>query len=229
MSLKIPDLTTTVRLQGWWKAKAANLLAVLYSVTLITALPLAQALLLLAAALVTIVGIGGFGHVINDVSDISVDASAGKPNPVARLSPWQRLSLVGVVLAIALLPWLVLPSDRLTIALLLIEFSLLLAYAIPPLRLKQRGIWAMFTDAAYAYALPAPVGSSHVLSRGWTPRQLRARSITVRMADGPRHTALSESPRTGSRQRHLQRRLDARDDQRKPLYSYPDPARHPAH
>ena len=113
MSLKIPDLMTTVRLPDWWKAKAVNLLAVLYSVTLITALPFTRALLLLAAALVTIVGIGGFGHVINDVCDIPVDAAAGKPNPLARLNAWKRLSLVGVLLAIALLPWLALPFDRL--------------------------------------------------------------------------------------------------------------------
>jgi colanic acid/amylovoran biosynthesis glycosyltransferase len=189
MSLKITDLTTTVRLQGWWKAKAANLLAVLYSVTLITALPLTQALLLLAAALVTIIGIGGFGHVINDVSDISVDASAGKPNPMAHLSPWQRLSLVGVVLAIALLPWLVLPSDRLTIALLLIEFSLLLAYAIPPLRLKQRGIWAMLTDAAYAYALPALLAAhTFFLAAGRPDNRALAASLFVwQTALGTRH------------------------------------------
>jgi 4-hydroxybenzoate polyprenyltransferase len=83
MSLNLPDFATTVRLQGWWKAKAANLLVVLYSVTLITGLPFPRALLLLAAALVTIVGIGGFGHFINDFCDLPVDAAAGKPNPLA--------------------------------------------------------------------------------------------------------------------------------------------------
>ena len=96
MYLKIPDLSTTVRLQNWWKAKAVNLLAVLYSVMLIMALPFTRALVLLAAAVVTIVGIGGFGHVINDVCDIPVDAAAGKPNRLAHLKAWQRLSLVGV-------------------------------------------------------------------------------------------------------------------------------------
>ena len=57
MSLSISNLTTAVRLQGWWKAKTANLLAILYSVALIPALPFTLSVLLLAAALITIIGI----------------------------------------------------------------------------------------------------------------------------------------------------------------------------
>jgi glycosyltransferase involved in cell wall biosynthesis len=155
MSLNFPDLSSTVRLQGWWKAKTANLLAILYSVTLITGLHFSRSLLLLSTALITIVGIGGFGHVINDLYDVPVDAAVGKPNPLAALSVGQRCALVLALLAVALLPWLVLPFDRLSIALLLTEFALFFAYAIPPVRLKQRGIWAVLADAAYAYAVPA--------------------------------------------------------------------------
>ena len=189
MSSTISELTTTVRLQDWWKAKAANLLAVLYSVTLITALPFTRALVLLAASLITIIGIGGFGHVINDICDIPIDAAAGKPNRLARLNPWKRFTLVGVLLAIALLPWLVLPFDRLSIALLLIEFSLLLAYAIPPLRLKQRVIWAVLTDAGYAYALPALL-AAHTFFLATGVRENRALALSLfvwQMALGIRH------------------------------------------
>ncbi len=189
MSSTISELTTTVRLQDWWKAKAANLLAVLYSVTLITALPFTRALVLLAASLITIIGIGGFGHVINDLCDIPIDAAAGKPNRLARLNPWKRFTLVGVLLAIALLPWLVLPFDRLSIALLLIEFSLLLAYAIPPLRLKRRVIWAVLTDAGYAYALPALL-AAHTFFLATGDRENRALALSLfvwQMALGIRH------------------------------------------
>jgi colanic acid/amylovoran biosynthesis glycosyltransferase len=188
MFLKIPDFTT-VRLQDWWMAKAANLLAVVYSIALITALPLKQVLPLLAAALVTIVGIGGFGHVVNDIYDIPVDAAAGKSNRLSSLTPWKRLNLVIVILAIALVPWLILPFDRLSIAILLVEFGLLIGYAIPPLRLKQRGIWAICTDAAYAYALPALLAAhTFFLAAGSRESPMLATSLLVwQMALGVRH------------------------------------------
>ena len=189
MSLKIPDLTTTVRLQGWWRAKAANLLAVLYSVTLITALPFTRSLLLLAAALVTIIGIGGFGHVINDLCDIPVDAAAGKPNSLAGLKPWNRWTQILGLLAIALLPWLVLPFDELSITLLAIEFALFLAYAVPPLRLKRRAIWAILADAAYAYAIPATLAAhTFFLAAGRHDNRALALALFVwQMALGIRH------------------------------------------
>ena len=189
MSPKISDLTTALRLQGWWRAKASNLLATLYSVTLITALPFPRVFLLLAAALVTIVGIGGFGHVVNDLCDLSLDEAAGKQNRLADLNRWKRSSLLLGLLAIALLPWLVLPFDRLSIALLLIEFALLVVYAVPPLRLKQRGIWAVLTDAAYAYALPALLAAHtfFLASRRSDNGPFAASLIVWQMALGIRH------------------------------------------
>ena len=148
-------IASTIRLAGWWKAKAANLFAVLYSVIILTGLSFGRALVLLAPALVTIIGIGGFGHVVNDLSDVAVDAAAGKPNVVAGLGRWRCGLLIVALLTLALIPWLFLPFDRISGLLLLIEFMLLLVYAVPPVRLKQRRIWSLPTDAAYAYAVPA--------------------------------------------------------------------------
>ena len=189
MPLSVSNLTTTVRLQGWWKAKTANLLAILYSVALITALPFSRSLSLLAAALITIIGIGGFGHVINDLCDVSVDAAAGKPNPLAALTLGKRFALVLGLLAVALLPWLVLPFDRLSIALLLTEFALFLAYALPPVRLKQRGIWAVLSDATYAYALPAILAAhTFFLAAGRPDNPVFILSLLVwQLALGSRH------------------------------------------
>jgi len=74
---------------------------------------------------------------------------------LASLPQWKRYGLVLGSLVIALLPWLVLPFDTLSVGFFLLEFALLLAYAIPPFRLKGRRTWALFADAAYAYAIPA--------------------------------------------------------------------------
>jgi colanic acid/amylovoran biosynthesis glycosyltransferase len=155
MSLKSWDVSGTLRMQDWWTAKAANLLVVLYSATLITALHFSRVLLLLVPAVVAIVGIGGFGHVTNDLCDIQVDTAAGKHNALASLTFWKRISLVAVLLALALLPWRILPWDKLSVAFLAAEFSILIAYAIPPVRLKERAAWAILADAVYAYTFPA--------------------------------------------------------------------------
>ena len=155
MSLSAPAVSATLKLQGWWKPKAANLLTIVYSVMLITRPPFLPTLRLIIASVVAILGIGAFGHVINDWCDIHGDVVAGKPNPLAGLRPWQRSTLGFGLLVIGLLPWLVLAFDAVSLALLFLEFVLLLAYAVPPLRLKQRGVWAVLADSAYAYVVPA--------------------------------------------------------------------------
>ncbi len=154
MPLSVPAVAATVKLDRWWKPKATNLLAVLFSVMLISGLTFSRSLLLLIPSLLTIIGIGSFGHVVNDWYDIHADAVAGKANRLAGLSHWKRYGLVAGLLAVALFPWIILPFDTFSITLLLLEFALLLAYAMPPLRLKQRQTWALFADGAYAYAVP---------------------------------------------------------------------------
>jgi glycosyltransferase involved in cell wall biosynthesis len=153
--LSVPEAFATVKMERWWKAKAANLMAILYSVMLICRLPFPRAMFLASFSVITIAGIGSFGHVINDWCDIDADAAAGKSNRLAGLVGWQRYLLAVALLAVALLPWLALPFDSLSIALLLLEFALLLAYSISPLRLKERPILAVLADAGYAYAVPA--------------------------------------------------------------------------
>src|SRR5262245_59248631 len=147
----------------WWKPKAGSLLHILYLVMFIGALPFARSLVLLVAALVTIAGIGIFGHLINDWCDIEVDRIAGKKNQLARFTFWQKVLAVVGALVLALLPWAILPFDRASLILLVTEFLLLIVYAAPPLRIKERIYLAVVTDAVYAYALPA-VLAAHTFS-----------------------------------------------------------------
>lgn len=155
MSRQPLSLHATARLETWWKPKASNLLAVLYGVMLITGFPFTRALLLLGPSIATILGIGSFGHLINDLFDIAADRLAGKNNRMAMLATWQRIALLLLSLSVALLPWLLLPWDLFTVVLMTAEFLFLLAYAVPPVRLKERAFWAIVADAAYAYAIPA--------------------------------------------------------------------------
>jgi glycosyltransferase involved in cell wall biosynthesis len=143
------------RLPEWWQAKAGNLLGVLYLVMLVEEIPFLTSLYYLGPAILTIVGIGGFGHFVNDWLDIEADLQVGKPNRVIDLSTWQRWALLVLLLSIALLPWLVLPHDAKSWLLLGAEFLLLTLYAIPPIRLKERPWLGVIADGLYAYALPA--------------------------------------------------------------------------
>src|SRR3954449_11051133 len=146
-------------LDRWWTPKATNLLAVLYAVTLVTTLPIGHTLFLLIPAIVTIAGIGTFGHLVNDWFDIAVDTAVGKPNRLADL-PWRAaVRMLAAALLVALLPWAFLPWNGTSLALLALEFALLLAYAAPPIRLKLRQSWAVVADGAYAYAVPAALAA----------------------------------------------------------------------
>jgi glycosyltransferase involved in cell wall biosynthesis len=143
----------------WWKPKATNLFSVLFATVLVTGLPFGRALFFFVPSLLTILGIGMFGHLVNDLYDVEADAAVEKPNRLASMPGWRRRAFVAGALALGLCPWLILPCDAPSLALLSLEFALLLAYAVPPLRLKERTVWPILADAAYAYAIPAVLAS----------------------------------------------------------------------
>ena len=155
-SINLQEIT---RARQWWKPKAGSLLNTIYFVTFMGALPFSKMAGLFVAALVTIFGIGCFGHFVNDWCDIEVDRKAGKENRFAAFTLWQRITIVAGALIFAFLPWLFLPFNRASVLLLGLEFLLLLSYAIPPLRLKERIFLAVIADAAYAYAIPATLAA----------------------------------------------------------------------
>jgi len=122
------------------------------------------------------------------------------PTHWLHLTHWKRINLVAVLLALALLPWLILPCDKLSIVLLVAEFSIFIAYVIRPVRLKERGVWAILADARLCIRSSRAVGGSHVLPRGRPPYGAHIRAIALCVAVRTRHTALSKSPGTGPNQ-----------------------------
>jgi 1,4-dihydroxy-2-naphthoate octaprenyltransferase len=118
-------------------------------------IPPGQALLAVLASLCTILGIAGLAYFLNDLGDVAKDALAGKPNLVAGMGRAERSFLFVFFSAAALLPWLRLPFDRWSAALLLGELGLFGLYCFRPFRLKERGALGVLTDALYAHVLPA--------------------------------------------------------------------------
>lgn len=96
------------------------------------------------------------GYLSNDVADREADRKSGKPNATLDLSITRVTLLFGLFGAAALLPWILfVPIDHICVTLLLLEFLLFAVYVVPPLRLKERGLLGLVTDALYAHANPA--------------------------------------------------------------------------
>jgi colanic acid/amylovoran biosynthesis glycosyltransferase len=173
----------------WWTPKATNLLAVTYATALAVDLPPARAFPLWGAAALTIAGIGLFGHLVNDWWDREADARVGKRNRLAALPRARRWTLLFAALILGVAPWRVLPWNPVSVALLAAEFALLLAYAAPPLRLKERPIVSVVTDALYAYTVPASLASLTFSLAGSRPIAwpFVASLITWQSALGARH------------------------------------------
>jgi 4-hydroxybenzoate polyprenyltransferase len=106
------------------------------------------------AFIVAFIGVAGFGHVINDLGDLEVDRAAGKPNTMQGRTRLQIALIIAALLAMAWLPWLILPANRWNLTFIGVQLLLLTVYAAPPLRLKTRAIPGVLTDALYAYTVP---------------------------------------------------------------------------
>ncbi len=153
--MKDLDIPGSARAAAWWKPKANNLFTILYLTLYVASVPFEKVPRLLVLSAITILGLGSFGHCINDRFDIESDRRGGKPNRFARLTLRRQYLALGTALAAGLLPWLLLPRDRTSALLLALEVLLLTSYAIPPVRLKSRMYLAILCDAAYAYGVPS--------------------------------------------------------------------------
>lgn len=151
------------RLEEAVRYKAPYLFAIVYVYFYVARPGLGAALLTEACALSTIIGVAGIGYLSNDVADRVQDAAMGKPNDANRLTRARIVAAFVTFGACAITPWIVyFPADRTTAALLALELMLFVAYGVKPLRLKERGLAGVLTDAAYAHALPAAI-AAHTL------------------------------------------------------------------
>ncbi len=142
------------RTSEWWKPKAGLILSSIYLSVLINDVSLWDTFIYLPPALITILGIGILGHLINDFFDLSSDKQANKMNRLENKSFFEILAYLFFSFLLAFTPWLVLPVDNWVIIMLIVEVILLILYAIPYIRLKERGFLGLVTDSLYAYVVP---------------------------------------------------------------------------
>ena len=143
-----------LRVNDWWWSKAALLMGMIYLFTLRYSIPLRQFIPLSLLSLTTIVGFASFGYLVNDLFDIEKDAHAGKANFLTGKS----ITFIAIIFFISIVfisaPWVFLPKNRFSLGLIAIQLLLFALYSISPVRLKERGMAGIITDALYAHSVP---------------------------------------------------------------------------
>ncbi|MFK7786901.1 MAG: glycosyltransferase [Crocinitomicaceae bacterium] len=143
-----------LRLSNPWRYKVPLLITFCYFLLLAGDVDSRTSAFSFLTALATTIGFMGFGYLTNDLADRKKDALAGKSNGTANLSKGSIVALIVIFMAVAILPWLYLPDDRVTGLCITGEFLLFILYAFPPFRLKERGLLGVITDSLYAHAMP---------------------------------------------------------------------------
>ena len=147
---------TLLKIDRWWTTHFGTMMASVYLVLAISPTPPPLQVLLPTLTLFTIatLGIGTFGHLLNDLTDIDQDARRGARNLFATRSTKSRVLLTVATLIVGILPWWWLPTTWAVAALVAAEYALFVLYSVPPVRLKERGFPGLVADALYAYVVP---------------------------------------------------------------------------
>ena len=147
--------TKKLRLSNPWNFKAPLLITFPYLVMLLSNDMATHAFLAVIVSIVVIIGVAGLGYLSNDLGDRKKDARIGKENVLIGM-PWSGLLVLFLLFfAFTLLPWLYLPFNSISGLLLALQLGLFFLYAMPPFRLKERGVLGLVSDALYGHALPA--------------------------------------------------------------------------
>lgn len=143
-----------IRAHQWWHYKlsltalAAILLSALYrSSAEHTAYCLMRLLVCGFAA-------GAYAAVLNDLSDLKIDAAAGKETILMSLSQKKRILLGSCILALCAFALSLLQNCPQSTFLFLSVLLVHAAYDLPPLRLKERGVLGLMAIALGEHMLP---------------------------------------------------------------------------
>ena len=142
-----------LRGSDWWNYKLPPLFAVVYWGMATSGLQMGEGLLRLALLLVWMIGAAGFGHYLNDWSDIEADRKVGKSNAAAKHGKRKRFLILSLLAATALLPWIYLASNIWAWCFVIFHLSLFFWYSVFP-RFKELADIGITSDSLYAHVLP---------------------------------------------------------------------------
>jgi 4-hydroxybenzoate polyprenyltransferase len=149
------QLKTFVRASEWWGYKFSPLLATAYATASLidTSIWLLLPCLLLLLLALTVGAV--YVSLLNDWTDRSIDAAAGKSNRLAGKSTAFTSLILGLCVSIGFAFGFYFYALSPTVSLWYlgawIAYTL---YSLPPFRLKTRGVWGVLADAAGAHFFP---------------------------------------------------------------------------
>lgn len=144
-----------LRVHKAWNYKIPLLLSFTYLIVYMGEVGTQIFTLSIICSYLTILGFAGTAYLINDYSDKEPDLVSGKQNFFStRLYKHFFVYLLFFVL-IALLPWLYLPIDKLSIFLIALQFTSYILYSFRPFRFKEKGVLGLLCDTLYAHVIPA--------------------------------------------------------------------------
>jgi UbiA prenyltransferase family protein len=143
-----------VRFGNWWTHKIPPLLLVVYLELIRRHASLGASVAVICVLLFCVSCVAAYGHVVNDWCDIADDQRAGKPNAMRDVSVGQRAALcLGLIVAgfVVLVPFSNAWPARVALAANYLWPTL---YSIPGIRLKERGLLGVLSDAAGSHITP---------------------------------------------------------------------------
>ncbi len=153
----IRTLQGVLRVSQWWASKAVPLVAIAaVAYSKFDPQPnwatLAYYIFLFV---VSVVGIAGFGYLLNDAFDVEGDRVKGRENALTSLGRNKTYALFGLLAILAYTPLLGLPGKAILVWLYLTEFLLFALYSMPQVRLKEKGVFGVVADSLYGHVIPS--------------------------------------------------------------------------
>lgn len=148
------NLRGLVRWDEWRDTKVPLGLVALFYAALATPEPGARLLGEMALLLALLVAYGAFGHMINDYSDRQADRVAGKRNSMGSFAPHRAQALIGLSIALGVMPAFYFHDRPGVLALLVACYATAWAYSMPPARFKEREVLGLLASALAQRTLP---------------------------------------------------------------------------
>jgi 4-hydroxybenzoate polyprenyltransferase len=143
-----------VRFGNWWAHKIPPLLLVVYVELIRRHASAGASAAAICVLLFCVSCVAAYGHVVNDWCDIADDQRAGKPNAMRELGVAHRAALsLGLIVAgfAVLTPF---PNAWPARIVLAVNYLWPTLYSVPGVRLKERGILGVLSDAAGSHVTP---------------------------------------------------------------------------
>lgn len=157
------NLLKFTRYAEWWEYKLVPLLSIGYATLLLIDIPVEIGIGRLLFLLMSIIIGATYVSVINDITDISEDALAGKSNRMANVSPVVRTIILFLCISTGVIFGYFIYPDNLGLLFYTMAWIVFSLYSIPPFRLKKRGIWGVLCDAAGAHHFPTLLITANII------------------------------------------------------------------